>query len=132
MFTGKQLLCCLVLCCLVCCAVIFLYFLFSPQKSALLISYRLYAYRKLNFQYFLLDFCYFTNLLILIYIWLPEAVIGQSLRGRLFTTCFSFSFGPVLSAIVLWRNSLVPHSNDKMTSLFIHVSPSLTMWGLKW
>jgi len=103
------------------------------QKAIVLITYRVYSYSKMNFQFFLLDFCYFTNLLILLYVWLPEVVsVPAHLRGALFTICFCFANGPVLSAIVLWNNSLVPHSNDKMTSLFVHVSPSLTMWAIRW
>ena len=37
-------------------------------------------------------------------------------------------------AIVVWQNSLVFHSLDKLTSIFIHVFPPLTLhlyrWGL--
>ena len=102
------------------------------QKAIILLSYRWYAYKKTKFHYFLFDFCYFTNILTLVYIWIPSFIIDDSYRGELFTTCFSFAMGPLVSAIVLWRNSLVPHSIDKMTSLFIHISPSLTLWGIRW
>jgi hypothetical protein len=27
---------------------------------------------------------------------------------------------------------LVPHSADKMTSLFVHLSPSMTTWAIRW
>ena len=111
---------------------IYTWFIMFTQKAATLLSYRWYSYKKLKFQYFLFDFCYFTNFLTLLYIWIPSSIIGESYRGELFTMCFSFSMGPLLSAIVLWRNSLVPHSADKMTSLFIHISPALTLWGIRW
>ena len=103
--------------------------LLFPQKAIVLLSYRWYAYKKLRWHYFLFDFCYFTNFFILIYLWLP---LGDSIRGLLFPIIFGFSNGPVLSAIVLWTNSVVPHSIDKMTSLFIHLSPSLALWGIRW
>ena len=99
------------------------------QKAIILLSYRWYAYKKLRWHYFLFDFCYFTNFFILVYLWLP---LGDSIRGLLFPIVFGFSNGPVLSAIVLWTNSVVPHSLDKMTSLFIHLSPSLALWGIRW
>ena len=102
------------------------------QKAIILLSHRWYAYKKIKFHYFLFDFCYFTNFLTLVYIWIPSFTVDESYRGELFTTCFSFAMGPLVSAIVLWRNSLVPHSTDKMTSLFIHISPSLTLWGIRW
>ena len=102
------------------------------QKAVILLTYRWYAYKKIGSHYFLFDFCYFTNFLLLNYLWLPENILGPTLRGALYSACFSFSMGPLLSAIILWRNSLVPHSNDKMTSLFIHVSPPLAVWGIRW
>ena len=95
----------------------------------LLLSYRWYSYKKLKHHYFLFDFCYFTTFLILIYLWLPR---GISYKGALFPVVFGFSNGPLLAAVVLWKNSIVPHSADKMTSMFIHVSPSITLWGIRW
>jgi hypothetical protein len=35
--------------------------------------------------------------------------------------------GPLASAIITWRNSLVFHSLDKVTSLFIHMYPPLVL-----
>ena len=78
----------------------------------------------MNFHYFLMDFCYFTNFLILLYLWLPSYF--NTLRGML----FGFTNGPLLAAIVLWRNSVVPHSTNKMTSMFIHTSPAIALWGI--
>jgi len=80
----------------------------------------------------LFDFCYFTNMLVLVYIWTPSWAVGGYWRGGLFVGVFSFSLGPLLSAIILWKNSMVPHSNDKMTSIFIHVSPAMAVWCIRW
>src|SRR4051794_7827254 len=33
--------------------------------------------------------------------------------------------GPLAWAIVTWRNSMVFHSLDKITSMFIHITPTL-------
>jgi hypothetical protein len=41
-----------------------------------------------------------------------------------FTSCYLLTMGPLASAIVTWRNSLVFHSLDKVTSLFIHICVS--------
>ena len=42
--------------------------------------------------------------------------------------------GVLMNAIVVWQNSLVFHSIDKLTSIYIHVLPPLTVhlyrWGL--
>lgn len=40
---------------------------------------------------------------------------------------FLFSSGPLASAIITWRNSLVFHSLDKVTSLFIHICSSFRL-----
>ena len=85
--------------------------------------------------YLVYDLCYFVNLLTLTYIWIfPSSKI-------LFIVCYVLSHGPVALAIVLWKNSLVFHSEcfaahtfrrcltllalvsglDKVTSLFIHM-----------
>ena len=105
--------------------------LFTQQAIALLPG-RWYSYKKLKFHYFLFDFCYFTNFLTLVYIWVPSFIIDDSYRGELFTLCYSSAIGPVLLAIIMWKNSLVPHSIDKMTSLYIHLSSSITLWGIRW
>lgn len=36
------------------------------------------------------------------------------------------------SAIIMWRNSIVFHSMDKMTSMFIHILPALVIFSLRW
>ncbi|KIR28772.1 integral membrane protein [Cryptococcus deuterogattii 99/473] len=38
-----------------------------------------------------------------------------------------FLFGPLASAIITWRNSLVFHSLDKVTSIFIHIYPPIVL-----
>jgi hypothetical protein len=104
------------------------FYIFYSFKALLLLSYRWYSYKKLKYHYFLFDFCYFTTLLIFLYLWLPW---GHLYKGYLFPSIFGFSNGPLLAAVVLWKNSIVPHSVDKMTSVFIHVSPSITLWGIR-
>lgn len=107
------------------------FYIWHTLKFVLLIIHRWYTYKKMQYHYFLFDFCYFTNLLILTYLWLP-AFLPTALRGHLFIFVFAYAHGPLLSAIVLWRNSLVPHSVDKMTSLHIHISPAVALWGIRW
>lgn len=77
-------------------------------------------------HYFLFDFCYFANALLLVYIWiLPNEPI-------LFSICFLFANGPLAWAVPLWKNSLVFHSLDKLTSCFIHISPAFVTWAFMW
>ena len=100
------------------------------QKFILLFGHRAYIFTKMNHHYRLMSFCYFTQFFNLFYLWLPSHF--NTVRGMLFPAIFGFANGPLLGSIWLTRNSLVPHSADKMTVLFLHTSPSLTLWGIRW
>lgn len=69
------------------------------------------------------DFCYFANLLALLSAF---GVVDAS------HTAFMVINGPVLWAIVMWRNSIVFHSLDKMTSFAIHFLPALCTYVQRW
>ncbi|KAG6830615.1 hypothetical protein H0H92_015707 [Tricholoma furcatifolium] len=88
--------------------------------SGYLLPLRYYLYKKRAWHYFLFDLCYFVTILNLIYIWLLPS------SSALFVACYCLSHGSLASAIITWRNSLVFHDLDKVTSLFIHVYPPLT------
>lgn len=82
---------------------------------------RFFAYHRRGYHYFLADLCYFTNLLLMLSIWLFPA------SKRLFMATYCLAFGNNAIAIIMWRNSLVFHSFDKVTSLFIHIMPCATL-----
>ncbi|XP_019861295.1 PREDICTED: uncharacterized membrane protein C776.05-like [Amphimedon queenslandica] len=102
------------------------FYYWHTLKYLVLMPIRWFHYKQKRHHYFLLDFCYYTNTLLLIYFWSPWQ------PNWLFPTVFVFSHGPLLFATVIWRNSIVPHSLDRMTSVFIHLSPALTTWGTRW
>ncbi|KAI9849599.1 MAG: hypothetical protein M1837_002724 [Sclerophora amabilis] len=82
---------------------------------------RYYTYQKSGYHYFLADLCYFANLLAMLSIW----VFPQS--KRLFISTYCLSYGNNAVAIAMWRNSMVFHSLDKVTSMFIHIMPPVTL-----
>ena len=82
---------------------------------------RYYTYHRRGYTYFLADLCYFVNLLLILSIW----VFPNS--KRLLVAVYCLAYGNNAVAIVMWRNSLVFHSFDKVTSLFIHVMPCATL-----
>ncbi|RFU31789.1 hypothetical protein B7463_g4551, partial [Scytalidium lignicola] len=86
-----------------------------------LMPIRGYLYKKRGYHYFLADLCYFVNFLTLLTIW----VFPQS--KRLFISTYCLAFGNNAVAIAMWRNSMVFHSFDKITSLFIHIMPCVTL-----
>ena len=71
---------------------------------------RWYNYHKIGFHYFLADLCYYVNFLLILSIWFfPQS-------KRLFISVYCLAFGNNAVAIVMWRNSLVLHSFDKVNS----------------
>ncbi|KAI9218157.1 hypothetical protein BC828DRAFT_360383 [Blastocladiella britannica] len=95
-------------------------------KCVVLIAVRWGLYRRRRWHYFLADFCYLINVMMLLFLWVMPT------SATLFNLLFACSHGPLAWAIVTWRNSLVFHSLDKMTSVFIHLSPPLTLATLRW
>eukprot|EP01053_Blabericola_migrator_P013307 Blabericola_migrator_1__13306@NODE_933_length_5987_cov_26_727196_g649_i0_p2_GENE_NODE_933_length_5987_cov_26_727196_g649_i0NODE_933_length_5987_cov_26_727196_g649_i0_p2_ORF_typecomplete_len415_score72_91DUF2838/PF10998_8/5_7e35DUF2838/PF10998_8/1_3e03MCLC/PF05934_11/2_2e03MCLC/PF05934_11/0_26Itfg2/PF15907_5/4S_2TMBeta/PF18153_1/7_1e02S_2TMBeta/PF18153_1/0_74_NODE_933_length_5987_cov_26_727196_g649_i046715915 len=92
----------------------------------LLYSLRVYLYRRRGWQYFTLDLCYWVNVMLLtLMFFIPTS---EFLLGGV----IGLVHGPVLWAILQWRNSLVFHSLDKITSCFIHFCPAVVLYGLRW
>ncbi|KAF8242609.1 hypothetical protein K440DRAFT_115631 [Wilcoxina mikolae CBS 423.85] len=82
---------------------------------------RYYTYHKVGYHYFLADLCYFVNVMLLLAIW----VFPNS--RRLMISVYCLSYGNNAWAIAMWRNSMVFHSLDKVTSLFIHIMPPVVL-----
>ncbi|KAF9117102.1 hypothetical protein BGX27_003564 [Mortierella sp. AM989] len=96
------------------------------SQSVALIVVRYILYKKKSWHFFLLDMCYFVNVVVLLYLYVfPQS---QALLGAVWL----LSQGPLAFAIVTWRNSLVLHSLDKVTSVYIHMSPPITLYVVRW
>lgn len=91
-----------------------------------LLLFRWYSYTKQHYQYFLIDFCYYANFLLLV------AVLIPPLRSLMFPSMFAFASGVLLWALVVWRNSLVFHSADKTTSVYLHAFPACLVYDWRW
>eukprot|EP01039_Chlorochromonas_danica_P011335 gene11335-12651_t len=87
---------------------------------------RLYHFRSLNWQYFMLDFCYFVLACTMINV----TVLQEN--TRFFKICFIFATGALPVAIPIWRNSLIFHDYDKIVSVYIHILPCLLYYTLRW
>jgi len=87
---------------------------------------RLYIYGSLSWHWFLVDFCYFSNFAC---VW---GIVGAPASTTLLIMNFAHTSGPLALAIPIWRNSLVFHSLDKVTSVFVHALPGLLTFMLRW
>ena len=101
---------------------------------------RFQDYYAQKYHLFMLDFCYFMNLSVIVQTSIyPENMLWFKVSEAL---CIDFSHRPYIlqrpnqanyvlclgtlgSAIVMWQNSLVFHSLDKLTSFFLHFFPPL-------
>ncbi len=85
-----------------------------------------------RYAYFILDFCYWANISLLIYLWaapyLNEAGVGK----HAFAIIYAITFGPLPWAIIIFRNAMVFHSLDKIISVFIHITPMLVTFSIRW
>ncbi|KAH8830578.1 hypothetical protein DL96DRAFT_953471 [Flagelloscypha sp. PMI_526] len=86
-------------------------------QGAYLLPLRVYKYKKRSWHYFLFDLCYYATILNWIYLYILPG------HAWLFIACYTLSHGSLASAVITWRNSLVFHDQDKVTSLFIHIYP---------
>lgn len=63
--------------------------------------------------------------MLLVYIWC------FSDNPWLFQGVYGFS-GTLMISVLLFRNSFVPHSLDKVTSFMVHMTPVLQLWVIRW
>ncbi|KAL0074588.1 hypothetical protein J3Q64DRAFT_1649090 [Phycomyces blakesleeanus] len=100
--------------------------LFYTIQVIILIALRYIIYRSKRWHYFVFDVCYYVNILVMLFLWsAPE-------NPLLFVIVFCLTNGPVAWAIITWRNSLVFHSLDKVTSVCIHMFPPLITYVIRW
>ena len=81
------------------------------------LPFRFFTYRAEKAHFYMIDFCYFVNLSVV----LQTMFCGcdGDFCGSWFQTNYILTQGPIATAIVLWGNSLVFHSIDKV-SLYIN------------
>jgi hypothetical protein len=82
---------------------------------------RFITYHKKGYHYFLADLCYFVNILVVLSVW----VFPQS--KRLFIATYCLAMGNNAVAIIMWRNSLVFHSMDKVVRYVSSLHPGVVL-----
>lgn len=102
------------------------FYLWHSPKAVILIGLRWYTFKRAKQHYLLYDFCYWANILGLVYLW------AKPTSARLFQIFFVVSNGPLAWSVLTFSQSLVFHSHPHMTSVFIHVSPMLLSHALRW
>jgi hypothetical protein len=91
-----------------------------------LVAIRLINYRIKKWHYYLFDFCYFANALIVYFLMIDPK------NDILFKVFFVYANGPFGLAIPAFKNSMIFHKIDNLTSIAIHIIPLATSWNLRW
>jgi len=99
---------------------------FFTVLMSVLLSHRFVTYMREKQVLFMIDFCYVINI----------SVAVQSLcfptNLRWFQVNYVMTQGPLCVAILLWKNSLVFHGLDKITSLALHLLPAIVTHLQRW
>lgn len=72
------------------------------------------------------DWCYLANLLVVVFLHLfPK-------NEYLFTAVTCYANGGMIIAIGAFKNRMVFHSFDNMSSFALHIWPAIVLWNLRW
>ena len=93
------------------------YYTFHCVAVISLVIFRFYNYKSKGWHYYLFDFCYFANTLMLIFL------LGLPKNDILFKVFFIYANGPFGLAIPAFKNSMIFHKIDNLISCAIHLIP---------
>lgn len=91
--------------------------------------------RRYNGGLFVLDFCWVSNIslgLCMLVNLLYGPHLSHQWKRWAFLWFYSTAMGPLAWAAVALGNGLIFHSIERMASLFIHLTPCLVAWTMRW
>ena len=103
-----------------------LVFPYAITMLSYLLVRRYTTYLMSPYYMYLIDFCYIANFC-MIYL-----LLFDPKNERLFIAIYLFANGPLAFAIAAFRNSLVYHSMEFLSSLAIHAGPMVLMSSARW
>ena len=102
------------------------YYTFHICTVISLVVIRLFHYRIKKWHYYLFDFCYFGNTMIICYL------LFAPKNEYLYRMFFVYANGPFGLSIPTFKNAMIFHKIDNLTSMAIHFIPLVTSFNLKW
>lgn len=121
---------------------IFLVFVFAKAPQHIWVVYGLEAVvlipawwvqmiKEYNGHFFIVDFCWITNVLGTTYMLLSiPGLIPASFQLFAFQFFYACALGPLSWAAMILHNGMVFHSIEKITSLFIHYLPCVVVYAI--
>lgn len=92
------------------------------------IRYKFFVSR--GWQYYMCEFCYYASVLFNLFL-VQEKFLG-GIWNNYFLSIYTVATGPLLVAIMLNRDKLFIHSHSHLTTAYIHLTPALLAWGMRW
>jgi len=91
--------------------------------------------KRFNASLWVLDFCWVSNISLGSYM-LLNLLMGERIPAEVqrwaFNWFFATALGPLSWAALALQNGLIFHSIERTASLFIHFTPSMVAWTLRW
>jgi adenine phosphoribosyltransferase len=83
-------------------------------------------YYMAHWHHFLLDWCYMTSFILVLYLqlWNDSSTIG--------VVVFSMVTGPLTMGNIIFQCKLLLHDMDKIISVFVHLIPSWLLYSIRW
>lgn len=115
------------------------YWMWHLAKAFIFLPWRFYRFKQRGWEWYMADFCYFSTYYAFIGCALAfirthfgiESALHQY-NDNLIRTGFAFANGALALAIPLFHNKLVFHDIDNTTSMYIHISPAIFYWTIRW
>jgi len=94
--------------------------------TIVLLTIKFIYYKRNGWHYYFTDFCYTGNTSLYLFLFL------FSETKFMYLSAFTYSTGIMAFGIMAFRNSLVFHDVDRLSSMLIHVVPLKIMWSVHW
>lgn len=99
-------------------------------KYFILMPLRFKTFKDKKWHYYMLEFCYYAGFLLNLFIIQERFLNG--IYNHYFISVYTFASGPLMFAIYLNKDKLFLHSLSNLTTTYIHMTPALMVWGLRW
>lgn len=99
-------------------------------KMCILLPLRYYTFKSQNSHYYMFEFCYFISIMTSIY--LLGDIYYDDVFKNYFLALYGTLSGPLLAAIYFNKDKMFQHSSSHLTSLYLHLTPALLVWSIKW
>ena len=116
-----------------------LYWIWHLARTSFYLPLRFLRFRGRKWELYLLDWCYVVTYLssicaVLAFLRVSFGIETPLVRFNtaLIHAAFAMACGPLAASLYVFRNSIVFHDVDHSTSVFIHLSPFILFWCMRW